>query len=423
MIAYRGRHRWKRTYDHVSLPESNSAERPNKRLGLNRLRNRGVYLITGGTGGVGLTIARYLAETCQARLVLTRRTPFPENAEWKKLVAAKDTPEPVLKLIKELLEIEALGAAVEVLAADVSNELQMRVVFDQTLERYQALHGVIHAAGIVRAGLIQTAIGERSSEILRPKVQGTLVLHKLLENVDLDFLVLFSSMASIIGPFAHAEYSAANSFLDAFGSYSNSQRKYRTVSINWPVWREVGAVANLEAFMGIEDWKNEALKTGILTRHGLEAFGRVLNSDLPQVIVSPEDLESLLSASTAADLSTASVSAARMSGNAATSRGTGSDEAEQPTDEIETAVASIWSALFGIECIGIHEQFASLGGHSLLAMQLVGKVRTSFGVEATLREFFDAPTIAQLSSLIRAKLIAEIESLTDEEVLERTANV
>ena len=85
-------------------------------------------------------------------------------------------------------------------------------------------------------------------------------------------------------------------------------------------------------------------------------------------------------------------------------------------------MARIWSEVFGFDRIGIHEEFSSLGGHSLLAMQIVSKIRFSYQIDFTLREFFERPTVAQLSSTLRARIVAEIEGLSDEEVLELISN-
>jgi hypothetical protein len=231
--------------------------------------------------------------------------------------------------------------------------------------------------------------------------------------VDLDFLVLFSSLASITGPFAHSDYSAANSFLDAFAPDSNSRRTYHTLTINWPVWKEVGIVAKLEALMGVEDWKDEALKKAILTADGLEAFKRALNSDLSQVIVSPEKLDRVLARAREGFDASKNLSAVRPSRKSEPNSG-----ADEPTNEIETAVAEIWRIGVGLDHVGIHEQFANLGGHSLLALQIVTRIRAVYNVNLTLRDFFEAPVIAQLSSLIQDRLILDIENLSDEEVRE-----
>lgn len=415
VIAYRGKHRWKKIYQSAHLPAPGPSQNPKPK----RLRDRGVYLITGGTGGIGLVIARYLAETCGARLVLTKKTAFPEKSQWKQLLETEGAPEPTIHLIKELLEIENLGAQVEVIVAEAADREQMSGVFRETLRRYGSINGVVHAAGIARAGLIQATTREMAQATLSPKVQGTLILHELLDNIDLDFLVLFSSMASIIGPFAHADYSAANSFLDAFAAYSNSRRRYHTLAINWPVWKEVGIVAKQEAFMGVENWREEALKNAILTKDGLTAFQRALNCDLAQVVISPENLDHLLGAPFDASKDLAG---ARASRNAATLPRAENAGADRPTDEVETVVEDIWRTAFGLQQIGIHEQFTDLGGHSLLALQIVTRARGVYGVDIALREFFEAPTIAQFGALIRDKLILDIANLTDDEVRELISN-
>jgi len=393
ILAYRGKYRWRRKYERVRLPES---------AALKRVRERGVYLITGGTGGIGLAIAKLLASACKARIVLTKKTALPERSRWPQT------------LLKEVLEIERLGGEVEVLVAEASDAGQMRRVIDETVKRFGAINGVFHAAGIVRAGLIQAKSKDVARSVLAPKVEGTLVLHDLLADVDLDFLVLFSSITSVIFPYAEADYAGANSFLDAFAHYSNARRKYRTLSINWPGWRETGQLANLEAQPGTERWKEHALEKAILTQEGLEALKRILNSDLQQVVVSPENLDHLIAESKRAFdpkqyLQPAGAESTRPSSSARLR-----DE-DQPTSEIEAAVAGIWRDVFGHGQIGIHQEFSALGGHSLIAMQIVARVRSSYQIHLSLRDFFAAPTIARLSAEVEKRILSEIANLSDDE--------
>jgi acyl transferase domain-containing protein/acyl carrier protein len=408
VVAYRGRYRWERRCEQVKLPPSEPA-------GLRRLRRGGVYLITGGTGGIGLALAKDLAGVCQPTLVLTKKTPFPDKSTWRELLAASDTPPRVVKTIHALLEIEKLGAQVEVVVAEASDREQMRRVVDGALEQFGTINGVIHAAGIVRAGLIQAKTKETAESVLGPKVYGTMILFDLLKKTNLDFLVLFSSITTVSTPYAESDYSAANSFLDAFTYFANAQRRFHTLTINWPGWKEVGQLAELEALPGVEGWKQAALERAIATEAGLEAFRRALNSDLKQVIVSPESLEHVLAQSRAPFDPTVYLSRIQDGRSAPPRSGSRDDGGGQPANDVQAALADIWSSVFGIEHIGSHEQFADLGGHSLLAMQIVSRIRSLYQINFTLREFFEAPTIAQLGSVIEGQILAEIETLTDQQ--------
>src|SRR5213075_1979276 len=161
-------------------------------------------------------------------------------------------------------------------------------------------------------------------------------------------------------------------FLDAFANYSNFVAKFHTVAINWPVWKEVGIgadgsyFAELEALLGVEDLQEEMLKKAILTDDGLVAFRRALNSNHAQIIVSPESPNQLLVQSHVPFGPTMHVS--RMQKDKEVSLQNLSDGEDQPTNEVEKAVAEIWRGVFGIEQLGIHHNFSQLGGHSLLAM-------------------------------------------------------
>ena len=400
VAAYRGRYRWTQKYQQAQLSQ-NATVGAAQPAPAKTLRQGGVYLITGGTGGIGLTIARYLAETCKAKIVLTKRCPFPEKSQWTELAETNNAPPPVLKIIDKLLQIEAAGAEVEVMVANVSDRAAMEKVLEKTVKKFGTLHGVLHAAGILRAGLIQTTMREAAEDVLAPKVAGTIILTDLLrtlEGAELDFMALFSSMASITTPLAHFDYSAANLFLDAFAAYSNTRNKFRTFSINWPVWKEVGKLAELEIVPGMEGWKERILKKAINTADGLAAFATVLDSNLTQVLVSSENPEDLLSAPDRPGPATSS-SQARVGGLLCTSGQT--TRADQPRSEIETAVASIWHGAFGMDGIGVHDNFFDIGGHSLLAARIVSQIERTFGNRLSVLSIFRAPTISQLSAILQ----------------------
>ena len=199
-IAYRGRERWARLFGPVRLgPEI----RPNPRL-----REKGVYLITGGLGGIGLAFAEKLAREAQARLILTARSAFPAKDEWEEWVAVRGEQDERAQIIRKLQAMEEAGARVAVIPADVADMDAMRSALQKAEDHFGEISGVIHAAGVPG--------GELSGLVLRPKVQGALVLQSLLKDRRLDFFLLCSSINSIIGGFGQSDYCAANAFFDAF---------------------------------------------------------------------------------------------------------------------------------------------------------------------------------------------------------------
>jgi acyl transferase domain-containing protein/acyl carrier protein len=235
IIAYRDTHRWVQTFEPVRLEQTNQTP---------RLTEKGVYLITGGLGGIGLVLAEYLAKTVQAKLILTMRSAFPEKEEWAQWLATHPEPDSISRHIRKLQALEALGAEVLIVRADVANAEQMSAVLTQSLAQFGQIHGVIHTAGVPGGGVIQRKTRETADRILAPKVIGTRVLEAVFKEVQLELLVLCSSLTSILGGFGQVDYCAANAFLDAFAHYKKANDGTFTVSINWDGWQQVGMAAS-----------------------------------------------------------------------------------------------------------------------------------------------------------------------------------
>jgi acyl transferase domain-containing protein/acyl carrier protein len=236
VVAYRDNRRWLQTYEPLPLPEAD-----NRAV----LKDGGVYLITGGRGGLGLEIAEYLARACHANLVLVNRSSFPPREHWPQWLETFPAEDPVCKTIERIRRLEDLGSRVLVLTADVANEDAMRQVFTRTREEFKEINGIIHTAGVPAGGLMQVKKPESVRESLAAKVRGTRVLEKLAGDEPLDFFVLFSSLSAIVGRLGQVDYVAANAFLDLFAQYYRARTGCYTVSINWSAWEQVGMAAHL----------------------------------------------------------------------------------------------------------------------------------------------------------------------------------
>lgn len=245
VVAYRGNQRWIRTFDAVHL------EQPS--IDKMRLRERGVYFITGGMGGIGTTLAEFLARTVQAKLALVGRSDFPSKDEWDNWLATHEESNDVSRKIRKVRELEMAGAAVLVLKADVSNLTDMRQAIQKTIEQYGAIHGAIHAAGVSPGGMIQMKTSEAATSVLDPKVKGTLVLDEALNGHTLDFMLLCSSLTSVTGGLGMVDHSGANAFLDSFAHGRSLTSDTPVISVNWDAWLEVGQAANAELSAGLKD--------------------------------------------------------------------------------------------------------------------------------------------------------------------------
>ncbi|MBW4611013.1 MAG: SDR family oxidoreductase [Hassallia sp. WJT32-NPBG1] len=245
IVAFRGNHRWVQTFEPMRLDEV-----PQEKT---RLRQGGVYLITGGLGGIGLVLAEYLAQTVQPKLVLIGRSPFPNQEEWGQWLVTHGDRDEVSRKIRKLQMLEKFGAEVLVASADVTNKEQMQQVVSKTYERFGEIHGVLHAAGVAPGGMMQLKTPESVAKVLAPKVKGTLVLNEIFQDVKLDFFALCSSLNAIIGAFGLVDHCAANAFLDTFANSNAVKSQQFILSINWDAWLEVGQAANAAASYGLKD--------------------------------------------------------------------------------------------------------------------------------------------------------------------------
>ncbi|MFN6461427.1 MAG: polyketide synthase [Nostoc sp. DedVER02] len=394
MVAYRGSHRWIQSFEAVPLDECIS--------GNTKLKPGGVYLITGGLGGIGFVLAEHLAKTLKAKLILIGRGGLPERGEWEKWLQTHDSQDSISRKIQKVRSLEELGAELEVKTADVTNSEQMQLVVTQSLEKFGEINGVIHAAGIAGGGVTQLKTRDIANNVLAAKVKGTFILEEVFKNINLDFFVLCSSKTSILGEFGQIDYCAANAFLDAYAYRHNSTSNRLTTSISWDTWQEVGFAVETVLPDNLKQERAESIKKGILPQEGIDAFNRILGIRLPHIVVSTQDLPALIKQNNSpqslqeklrfldSKLSTVNLSKAKHP------RPNLGNDYIAPDNEIEQMLADIWQEILGIDKIGIHDNFFELGGNSINTIQIAAKANQA-GLKLTSQQFFHYQTIAELA--------------------------
>ncbi|HTN90063.1 MAG TPA: KR domain-containing protein, partial [Sorangium sp.] len=201
------------------------------------LRADATYLVTGGLGGLGLCVARWMVDRGARHLVLLGRRGLPDRAAWPAVPRDGEAGQK----IAAIEALEAAGAAVQIESADVADADRMAEVIGAIQRGRHPLGGVLHAAGVSTLAPLEALDEAALATALRPKVIGGWALHELTRGFDLDFTVYFSSGASVWGSARMAHYAAANAFLDALAHHRRALG-LRTLSINWGPWAAEGMV-------------------------------------------------------------------------------------------------------------------------------------------------------------------------------------
>jgi acyl transferase domain-containing protein/acyl carrier protein len=401
VAAYRNGFRWVQTFEPVQIGKTANSG----------LREKGVYLITGGLGGVGLILAQHLAEKAKAKLILTRRSNFPSRENWDDWLAANgDTGdkenEKISRIIRKIREIEASGAEVMVFCADVLNYEQMQQVIRLGEQSFGKINGVIHAAGVPDGAMIMRRTREMSESVLAAKVTGTLVLEKVLAESEPDFFVLCSSIASILSLPGQCAYAAANAFLDAFAASRTLKNGITPIAINWDRWQNLGMSIITEK--EYTELLGEEIETGMTSPEGIDVFDRILADTLPQVVVSTTDLKARMERYyTSNFLSNSDIFKEKAGSKTIHKRPELSVEYVEPKYETEQKLSEVWQKYLGIDRVGIHDNFFDLGATSLDIIQVNNRLKEVFARDIPLVTMYSYPTIALMVQFLNQEKVGD----------------
>lgn len=354
------------------------------------------YLITGGLGGLGLEVAKWLTLQGATHVILMGRS------------------RPTAPIQAQIETLRAQGVTVTVAQADVTDLAQVQRVVEQ-IEPAYPLRGLIHAAGVLDDGTLLQQDRQRFEKVLRPKVIGAWHLHTATIAMPLDFFVLFSSIASLIGSSGQANHAAANAFLDQLAHY-RQLKKLPALSINWGAWSEIGAAAKLELKTHLE-----ASGFGLIPlQSGLTAFEGLLmqNNQLAQVAVAPIDWAQFLQ-----QFPIPAKSAFFHQWRSPQSSSPQSEPPRTPQprlrqmlealpnnrrlEELTTYVGTQVAQLLGLPPTvlpPVDQGFAELGLDSLVALKLRGNLQIALDCNLPATLIFNYPTIRELVDYLSRQL-------------------
>jgi acyl transferase domain-containing protein len=366
---------------------------------LRSLDPRAAYLITGGLSGLGLLTAQRFVERGARHLVLVGRR-APAGAALETIAA-----------------LRGVGAHILTLQADVARIDDVRRVL-AAVPPTTPLRGIVHAAGLLEDGALLQQRWHRFAAPLGPKVDGSWTLHALTRGMRLDFFVMYSSLASVLGSSGQSSHAAANSFMDALAVQRRSEG-LPAVSIAWGAWSEVGAAADPQLAQRL---KIRGLEP-ITSRRGLGLLETVMEADLAHVAVFPvrwTDFRAQPQASwpMCVDLRQAarSVPATATSPAPAGPSAMLIDQLHEATPSrrrelllglVGAHVARVIGAPAG-DAIDPGQPLNELGLDSLMAVELRNRLGTALGLARSLPAtlVFDHPTIEALSAYLACNVIA-----------------
>ena len=249
------------------------------------VRADGTYLVTGGAGGLGLRVARWLAAQGARHLVLASRRALPDRASWPSLAPDSEAREAV----DTIAALESAGTTVVQASLDIADEQAAAALFARFGDEYPPLRGVLHLASARGVAELKDMSLDALDAMLRPKVAGTWALHQLTRDLDLDFFVLYSSTTGLLGSKGLAHYAAANTFLDAFAQFRRA-RNLPALSINWGTWDVM--------YVGSDEGRRAIARGGLhpmASAKALGALGALLGERRAQIAVAAVDWDALRS--------------------------------------------------------------------------------------------------------------------------------
>jgi acyl transferase domain-containing protein/acyl carrier protein len=419
-LAYRqGRRYVARLTRHHPVPATGSPR---------KFRPDGSYLIAGGLGDLGLAVACWMVERGARRLVLLGRSKLPPRSTWSAVAAEHAlTAEPsvvgtrAIAQIAAIRELEALGASVHLGSVDVANESELRAFLDEfRAEGWPPIRGVVHAAGVLRDGLLADLDAAAMDSVMRPKVMGGWLLHQLLHDAPLDFSVLFSSAGSLLGQAGQGNYAAANAFLDALAHHRRAQGQ-PALTINWGAWADLGFAdtpggKHLAARLALAGIKS------IPPKQALAVMERQLRADSTQVVVVPLDWRQYrkfypagtespllfeLAQNEANQLALSEADLALPTGHQGDKKVLDHEAllAVQPAERhllLLSYLTEQVARVLGLSSVklDVHQPLSNLGLDSLMAVELKNRIAVDLGLNVPMVKFLQGPSVEQAATIL-----------------------
>ncbi|MCC6488136.1 MAG: SDR family NAD(P)-dependent oxidoreductase [Candidatus Hydrogenedentes bacterium] len=369
------------------------------------------YLITGGLGGLGLRVAEWLADRGARHLILASRSTLPPRAAWDDAAPGSEPARRVLALRR----LESRGVTVQTAPVDVADETQLTTFLDgYRREGFPPIRGIVHSAGVLEDHAVMQLDANAIEQVFKPKVTGGWLLHRAFNGVaeaPLDFFVMFSSAASMLGSPGQANYAAANAFMDALAHYRRA-KGLPALCVNWGPWAEVGMAA--DSRVGDRLAKNGVMS--IKPQDGLAVLECLVATNSAQVGVMDTDWDLVARRMPAMGQSPALSDLVTATGTDAKPRPSQTPETLSNPGDMEAYLRrQLSQVLYRPEdTIPRDRNFVELGMDSIMMMEVLNSLERDLGLKLFPKEVFDRPTIHELGPYLASEVArAKSETLAE----------
>lgn len=387
-VAIRGMRRFVKSYVRQELTEdvlNESMLAPNKN-----------YLIIGGLGNFGMELSEFIGAVNKGNIFLTSRMNFPKQDNWNLWISEKGKENSISKKIIDLQKIKAQGVNIEILKVDVTKEQDLIQAKDYIEKNYGLVSGVIHAAGIVESGMIQHKTENSLNSVFAAKIQGTKNVCEVFLKINPDFILLCSSMNSIIGGLGQLDNTAANAFVDSYAEYCLNNGHSNVLAINWGAVNEARA-RNYTALPQFSELSREHIKNKMTKDEIFDVYRRMFSSKIaPRIVISTIDFNKVIENWSKVGSLVELLKQVNQNKKGRTE--IVSIDYKKPQTLMEIYIAELWQDLLGIDQIGIKDDFFELGGNSLIAIQFIGKLTNKYPIKIHAMSIYEYPSLEEFAA-------------------------
>ena len=394
-VAYRAGQRYAQSFDPVDV---NTGPAPDTAL-----KDGGAYLLVNALTSIGFHLAQHLATAAKPNLILVEQETLPPRELWQDLLRGHDGRELVSQRIRNALALESAGANVLVANVDITSSAEMCRAVADAVRHFGKLNGVIYGTEVSGKAAFKTireiCEGDYRKQF-ETKALGLLALKDALPDVEMDFVILSSSLSSVMGGLGSAISACANLFTDCFAIAHNQVSDSVWTSINWDAWQLEQEREQITAL------NRDLAQLAMTPAEGRDVFQRILTMSAirtaDQFVISTADLAPRIARWSAIK---ARRNFAPQSPGAAAPlhpRPQLDSAYAAPVSELERRIASVWQQAFAIEQVGIDDNFFDLGGESLIAIQVASQLKELLRNDVPVANLYETLTIRSLARLLEA---------------------